>query len=146
MSRWSDLATRYAQNIRMGENGCWEWQGARNSVGYGVIHGEGRRQYAHRLSWRYFKVSPRHLFLGTKADNTRDMWSKGRQGGDPARNANKDRCKCHELPLNEKRRCPRNYRNSLTRSEAQSLRWRQMDPEQAFAIRQRQWATRRATA
>ena len=80
--------------VRRGE--CYEWQGARNSNGYGRVMVDGRKEYVHRIvySLEYGDIPEglevlhrcdnppciniNHLFLGTQADNTRDASAKGR--------------------------------------------------------------------
>lgn len=81
-------------------DGCWEWTGSRDRKGYGKIAKGGAPTIpllAHRVSWAIHHgdpgdlcvlhrcdnppcVRPDHLFLGTIADNNRDMTQKGRHG------------------------------------------------------------------
>lgn len=93
------------------ENGCMLWlAGTRN--GYRQLRLNGRMVYAHRLAYIIFNgeeipngrvvrhkcdqplcVAPDHLELGTQADNTRDMWERGRARGTVAHiNAAKIHC------------------------------------------------------
>ena len=76
--------------------GCWEWTKYRDPSGYGRSEYEGEVM-AHRISFLAFVgsipgglhvlhrcdnpccINPRHLFLGTNADNVKDRVSKGRQ-------------------------------------------------------------------
>ena len=93
--RLSPLAGRFWP--RLDKSGdCWEWTGHKIDSGYGRIVVDGRRELSHRVAFRLSGYSiplgmcvchhcdnpgccnPNHLFLGTHADNMRDMAEKGR--------------------------------------------------------------------
>lgn len=81
-----------------GGAGCWNWQGARNGDGYGLVSGQGigRLVRAHRLSYAIehghlepdamvlhtcdnrLCVNPAHLYVGDAARNSLDMIERGR--------------------------------------------------------------------
>lgn len=98
---------RFFSKVRLPrENGCWPWMAGKNSSGYGHFWtGEWRDEahkrpicvQAHRWAYERFVgpipegmcvlhscdepdcVYPKHLFLGTQADNVADCAAKGRR-------------------------------------------------------------------
>ena len=87
---------RFQRKIQHTE-GCWLWIGTiHKDTGYGVFQKDGQQELAHRLSWIIVNgpipaglfvchhcdtprcINPDHLFLGTRSENMKDAYHKGR--------------------------------------------------------------------
>lgn len=83
---------------KVSPSGCWEWQRAKDSRGYGKCNiGGGKWDRAHRVSYREFNgqipdglvvrhtcdntscCNPEHLIVGTMSDNMNDCKVRGRR-------------------------------------------------------------------
>ena len=101
MPRWKQmtLKERFMEKLPADRDPdeCWEWEGFRNSPGYGVLKVAGVKLRAHRVAWELANdqkipegmlachhcdnppcCNPRHLYVGTHADNARDSLDRGR--------------------------------------------------------------------
>lgn len=90
------IADRLQARTETMPSGCWHWTGALNSLGYGQLNFEGKRQLTHRLSFQLHVrplavgeqvlhhcdnplcLNPAHLFVGDPAANSKDKVSKNR--------------------------------------------------------------------
>lgn len=98
---------------------CWIWTKAKSRFGYGKLTLQKRTRTAHRMSYELAHgaipsgllvchrcdnppcVNPDHLFLGSFADNTRDMHAKGRGGRLGARGERNSKAKLTAAQVGE---------------------------------------------
>lgn len=92
-----DVDYFFNRSIPEPNSGCWLWDGAVSSNGYGSIRCDGKTLKAHRKSYEVFYgekiaedkdachkcdvrccVNPEHIFIGTRKENMADCISKER--------------------------------------------------------------------
>lgn len=108
----NDALFRILSRCKESDGGCFNWSGAtskKDGAGYGRITLNNTAYGCHRVVWTLLKggipdkkilchkcdnplcCNVNHMFIGTQADNVRDMVKKGRDRKNPYRGGNHSR-------------------------------------------------------
>lgn len=131
-----DVVRFWARVDRRGPDECWLWLAAKDPCGYGEIGINRRVERAHRVSYALSTntqpaklkvchncpggdnpscVNPRHLWLGTDADNMRDRGAKGRTNKPKGQANSKAKLTDDDIPvIRRKRKDGRTIRSLAT--------------------------------
>lgn len=111
------LQEKLEANITIANSGCWLWLGAKTKEGYGHFKNGKHLVAAHRAMMALCLpklpidlyvlhrcdvpscVNPKHLFLGTASQNTKDAVAKGRWNKQGGANAKLDKAKVREIRM-----------------------------------------------
>lgn len=98
-------------------DGCLHFNGHKDECGYGRINRNGKLVRLHRAVWEHHNgtipdkmvichkcdnpgcINIEHLFVGTQADNVKDMWSKGRANILSGERNGGSKLKAKDIPL-----------------------------------------------